>query len=189
MKPNTETEEKKLSLKKALHGFLGILQKLFCSNIIKENEQLKEQLERYLPSFRFTFTQPVSGKELEEAIRKAFPKADLRMHDAKYDMIKWDELVEWLNEDSLSEMQWCEDIFDCDDFADESSCRIHILGRIQNKNFVYRIAWGDTPLGFHAFCIAYVVKDDNKKLIIVEPQNNDTQDWKLSDYKPSFIKI
>ena len=104
-------------------------------------------------------------------------------------MVKWDELVEWLNRDSLSEMRWLEDVWDCDDFADESSCRMHILGRIQNKNFAYRIAWGETPLGFHAFCIAYIVKDDKKKLVITEPQNDDTKDWKMSDYKPSFIKI
>lgn len=166
-----------------------LLRKLFCAGLVKENEELKEQLEIYLPAFRFKFTQSILGKELEGALRKAFPEADLRIHDAFYDIVKWDELVEWLNEDSLSELRWVEDIFDCDDFADESSCRIHVLGRIQNKNFAYRIAWGKTPLGYHAFCIAYVLKDNKKEIVIVEPQCDDVKTWGKSDYHPSFIKI
>ena len=183
-------EEKKLSLKKALHGFLRTLQKLFCSNLIKENERQKEQLERYLPSFRFTFTESISGKELEEAIRKAFPALKvLKIADATYDIVKWDELVNWLNGDSLSELEWIETINDCDDFAMESTCRIKILSRMQSKNFAYGEAWGETPMGYHAFCIAYVLKNNEKKIVIIEPQNSDTSEWKYSDYKPDFIKI
>ena len=172
-----------------LQQLLPLFQKLFCSSLLKRNQELEELLERYLPSFRFTYTLQVQGKELEEALRKAFPEANIKIHDAFYDMVKWDELVEWLNRDSLSEMRWLEDVWDCDDFADESSCRMHILGRIQNKNFAYRIAWGDTPMNYHAFCIAYVLKDGDKKVVIVEPQNDDTLGWKKSDYKPDFIKI
>ena len=168
---------------------LPLFQKLFCSSLLKRNQELEELLERYLPSFRFTFTQRVRGEELKNALRAAFPEADIKIHDAFYDMVKWEELVEWLNKDSLSEMQWIEDIFDCDDFADESSCRMHILGKIQEKNFAYRIAWGDTPMGYHAFCIAYVLKGDDKRIVILEPQNDYTQGWKKSDYKPDFIKI
>ena len=166
-----------------------ILQKLFCTRVLKEKEELEQQLERYLPTFRFKFTLPVSGSELTAALREAFPEADLRIHDATYDMVNWDELIEWLNKDSLSEMRWLPEIWDCDDFADESSCRMHILGRIQEKNFAYRIAWGDTPMGYHAFSIAYVLKGGDKKIIIPEPQNDDTRGWKKSDYKPDFIKI
>ena len=172
-----------------MRNILALLRKLFCTDLIKENEELKEQLERYLPTFRFKYTRAVHGDELSEAMQKAFPEAELRMHDADYEMVKWDELIEWLNKDSLSEMYWCEDVFDCDDFADESSCRMHVLGEIQNKNFAYRIAWGKTPMGYHAFCIAYVLKNNEKKIVIVEPQNDITKHWKESDYKPDFIKI
>ena len=166
-----------------------LLEGLFCNHIIKEKEELEQQLEQYLPTFRFQYTLSITGSALKHALQTAFPSADIRIHDAVYDMVKWEELVEWLNEDSLSEMRWLPEIWDCDDFADESSCRMHMLGRMQNKNFAYRIAWGKTPLGYHAFCIAYVLKDNTEKIVIIEPQNNQTTHWNQSDYKPDFIKI
>lgn len=171
-------------------NILNFFQRLFCSDLIKRNRELEELFERYLPSFRFKSTMSVQGDELASALRKAFPTLKtLKIADSVYDMVKKDELVEWLNEDSLSDMCWLETVNDCDDFAIESTCRIKILSRIQIKNIAYGEAWGNTPMGYHAFCVAYVLKGDDKKVIVVEPQNDDTQGWKKSDYKPDFIKI
>ena len=144
---------------------------------------------KYPEKFKFTYTSLTSSGTINKALLIAFPNATIRMHDSFYHAVKWEDLVKWLIMDSLSEMKWLKDVFDCDDFADESSCRMHELGRLQEKNFAYRIAWGITPMGYHAFCIAYVVKDGKNKLIIIEPQNDDTKDWKMSDYKPDFIKF
>jgi len=119
-----------------------IFQNIFCSDLIERNKRQEKQLERYLPSFRFSYTMQVSGDEVRKALEKVFPLANLRIGDSSYDIVKWDELLDWLNKDSLSEIKWCKDIWDCDDFADESACRMHLLGRIQEKNFGYRIAWG-----------------------------------------------
>jgi uncharacterized protein YhaN len=177
-------------LKEILDAIKKLLEKdKRCEELEKENEELKKEVKRYLPSFRFQFSERVSGDEIYEALRNAFPKASIRMADAYYDIIMWDELLQWLNEDSLNEMKWCEDVWDCDDFADQSACRMHLLGRIQNKNFAYRIAWGNTPLGYHAFCLAYVLKNEIREIVIIEPQNDDTKEWRRSDYKPDYIKF
>lgn len=48
---------------------------------------------------------------------------------------------------------------------------------------------GNTPMGYHAFCLAYVLRNNETKIIVVEPQNDDTKDWKVSDYKPDYIKF
>jgi hypothetical protein len=162
-----------------------LLQQLFCADLLERNKEL----ERYLPSFRFSDTLSVSGDDVRIALEERFPSAHLRIADSTYDVVKWDDLLEWLKNDSLSEIKWCEDIWDCDDFADESACRMHLLGRIQGKNFAYRVAWGETPMGYHAFCLAYVQKNSEKEIRVVEPQNDDTKDWKKSDYKPDYIKF
>ncbi len=133
------------------------------------------------PLFTFKETHDISGSELMQVISSAYPDARIYIADAVYKHISYDELLRWLNEDSLDRMRWVEDIWDCDDFAVESYCRAHkVVG-----NLVYGECWGDTPTGYHAFCLAYC--DD--KIKIIEPQNDDTNDWKKSDYKPDFIKI
>ena len=60
-------------------------------------------------------------------------------------------------------------------------CRAHkVVG-----NLAYGECWGNTLRGYHAFCLAYC----EGEIKILEPQNDDTKDWKKSDYKPDFIKI
>ncbi len=120
-------------------------------------------------------------------MQASFPDAKIYMADSVYDIIEWKELLEWLNNDSTADMEYCVDVFDCDDFAFESAARMHLLGKEQGKNFSYRWAWGNTPMGYHAFCIADIRKDGERKMYIIEPQNRDTKLWKLSDYKPDFI--
>ena len=169
-------------------GLRKLLERIFCSKLLRELEVLKKQQERFLPTFRFTHTKPVA--ELGRALKVAFPTLKLaQIADVSYDAFLWDELKEWLNKDSLSEMRWIEDIQDCDDFAMESVCRMKILSRFQKKNFAYGEAWGYTPMGYHAFCIAYVIKDNSKQMIVIEPQNDDTRMWSQSDYKPEYVRI
>ena len=170
-------------------GIIQFLRSLFCSDLIAKNQELEKEVKRYLPSFRFQYTEQVLGNQVYNILKTIFPNAEIRIADSKYDIVKWDELVQWLNTDSTNEMKWCEDVYDCDDFADESAARMHLLGRIQNKNFAYRIAWGNTPMGYHAFCLAYVIKDNVRKIVVIEPQNDDTKEWSLSNYKPDFVKF
>jgi hypothetical protein len=170
---------------------LGWLRAFICKELIEENKELKEKLERFTPRFQFTYWEEISGEELKKAILSAFPKVQTYLgRDEIYHILKWDELVEWLNKDSLEKVRWIKDIYDCDDFADQSKARMHfIVGRNQNINPAYGIAWGDTPMGFHAFNVALVIKDNQRKVVIIEPQNDDTREWKKSDYKPIIIII
>lgn len=155
---------------------LQIFCKIFCSNS---------------SIFKFKITSQISGNEFKQLLQDAFPTLKtLKIADNIYHIFKWTELKDWLNKDSLSEMRWIEDINDCDDFAMESTCRIKRVGRMQSKNLAYGIGWGATPMGYHAFCVACIIsKNDDKKIIIIEPQNDDTREWQKSDYKPDFIKI
>ena len=133
------------------------------------------------PLFTFKDTRDISGSELMRVISSAYPDAHIYIADVAYKHVSYDELLRWLNEDSLDQMRWVEDIWDCDNFAVESYYRAHkVVG-----NLVYGECWGDTPTGYHAFCIAYC----DGKIKIIEPQNDDTSDWEKSDYKPDFIKI
>jgi len=86
-------------------------------------------------------------------------------------------------------MRWVEDIWDCDNFSLESFCMMKRLGEQLGINPAYGEAWGGTPLGYHAFNIAYVKRGEMQKIVIIEPKNDDTKEWKKSDYKPDFIKF
>ena len=141
------------------------------------------------PDFEFNKKQiyNVSGTTLYHTLTNTFPEARIYMTDGNYKYMTFDELVRWLNTDSLDEMRWIEDIWDCDNFSVESYCRIHRYKTLDN--IAYGESWGDTPAGFHAFNIAYIGTLAKGKLVIIEPQNDNTKDWKQSDFKPTFIKI
>lgn len=141
------------------------------------------------PTFRFRRTYPITGGELARCLRKAYPASQLKVADVTYHYVEWEELLTWLKTDSLDKMRWIDDIWDCDNFSLESFCRMKRLGALLGINIAYGEAWGDTPLGYHAFNIAYVKKDEMQKIVIIEPRNDDTKGWKKSDYKPDFIKI
>lgn len=148
-------------------------------------DRIKKILQPYIcgrqPHFKFKETYDISGSELRRVISSVYPNARIYIADAIYKYVSYDELVRWLNEDSLDQMRWVENIWDCDNFAVESYCRAHkAVG-----NLAYGECWGNTPIGYHAFCLAHC----DGKIKIIEPQNDDTKDWKKSDYKPDIIKI
>lgn len=134
--------------------------------------------------FRFKTTTPIEGDVIRAIFREAYPDAEIRIADGLYDIVSFSELKRWLNTDSLSEMRYIKDIWDCDDFARESRCRMLRLNRIHNKNFMYAYVEGYTPMGYHAFSSSLC---DGIK--IIEPQNDDTKGWKKSNYKPDFIQL
>jgi len=155
-----------------LDGIKRMLQPYICDQQPTKGQQ---------PLFTFKETYTISGSELMRVISSAYPDAHIYIADAEYKHVSYDELLRWLNEDSLDQMCWVEDIWDCDNFAVESYCRVHkVVG-----NLAYGECWGNTPTGYHVFCIAYCID----KIKIIEPQNDDTKDWKKIDYKPDFIKI
>jgi hypothetical protein len=117
-------------------------------------------------------------------LREAYPDAYIRIADESYDIVSYSELLRWLNTDSLDKMRYIADIGDCDDFARESRCRMMRLNRIHNKNFIYAYCEGWVPGGYHAFNLSLC-----GGIKIIEPQNDDTKDWKKSDYKPDFIQL
>ncbi len=155
------------------------LKKWLCSKLNCEVE----------PTFRFRRTYPITWSELARCLRDAYPNATLKVADVNYHYVEWEELLIWLNIDSLDRMRWIDDIWDCDNFSLESFCRMKRLGEQLGINPAYGEAWGRTPLGYHAFNITYVRKGEEEKIIIIEPRNDDTKEWKRSDYKPDFIKF
>lgn len=155
-----------------MDGIKRMLQPYICN---------KQPVQGLQPLFTFKETHDISGSELMRVISSAYPDARIYIADAAYKHVSYDELLRWLNEDSLDKMCWVKDIWDCDNLAVESYCRAHkVVG-----NLAYGECWGNTPTGYHVFCIAYCTG----KVKIIEPQNDDTNDWKKVDYKPDFIKI
>lgn len=128
---------------------------------------------------------PIKGSTLRTILKQAYPDAHIRIADGLYNIVSYSELKRWLNTDSLNKIRYIKDIWDCDDFARESRCRMIRLNRIHHKNFMYAYCEGYTPVGYHAFNLSFC--DGNIK--IIEPQNSDTQDWHKSDYKPDFIQL
>ena len=128
---------------------------------------------------------PTKSSTLRTVLEEAYPDAHIRIADKSYDVISYSELLRWLNTDSLNKIQYIKDIWDCDDFARESRCRIMRLNRIHKKNFMYAYSEGYTPLGYHAFNLSFC----DGKLRIIEPQNDDTKEWHKSDFKPDFIQL
>lgn len=137
----------------------------------------------------FTFSPdsltPIKGSTLRAILKEAYPDAHIRIADHSYDAFSHSELIRWLNTDSLDKMRYIKDIWDCDNFALESRCRMLRLNRAHHKNFVYAYCEGDTPLGYHAFSLSFC----DGVLWIPEPQNDDTKGWHKSDYKPDFIQL
>ena len=159
---------------------LNVLMREIAS-LISTYEGALEELEELKPSFVFETLNTVESGTIKIELGEKYPNARLYIADMVYCYPTYTELVEWLNVDSLDKMVWLEDIWDCDNFAVESYCRIHrVVG-----NIAYGEAWGYTPIGYHAFCIAWT----DRGLSIIEPQNDDTRDWKSSDYVPNFIKM
>ena len=137
----------------------------------------------------FTFSPdsltPIKGSTLRTILGGTYPGAHIRIADHSYDIFSYSELIRWLNTDSLSNMRYIRGIWDCDDFARESRCRMLRLNRIHHKNFMYAYCEGFTPMGYHAFNLSFC--DGNIK--IIEPQNNDTRDWHKRAYTPDFIQL
>ena len=127
----------------------------------------------------------IQGSTLQTILKEAYPDAHIRIADYSYDIFSHSELLRWLNTDSLSNMRYIKDIWDCDDFARESRCRMLRLNRIHHKNFMYAYCEGKTPMGYHAFNLSYCDGD----IKITEPQNDDTRSWHKSDFKPDFIQL
>ena len=130
-------------------------------------------------------TIPIKGSTLGTILKVTYPEADIRIADLPYNIVSYSELLRWLSVDSLDKVRYIADIWDCDDFARESRCRMMRLNRIHNMNFMYAYVEGWTPMGYHAFNLSFC--DGNIK--IIEPQNDDTKDWRFSDYKPDFIQL
>jgi len=152
-------------------------------------EQIRQFLSWLVPgedkTFRFKEAGIISGHELHLKLQELNPDARVYIADGIYVYVREEELDRWLNSDSLDKMVWLTDVWDCDNFAAESFCRAHRrLG-----NIAYGIAWGQTNAGYHGFNVALVEVSGELAVRIIEPQNDDTRDWKKSDYKPDFIKI
>ena len=128
---------------------------------------------------------PIKGSTLQTILEEAYPDAHIRIADHPYNIFSYSELIRWLNADSLDKMRYIKDIWDCDNFALESRCRMLQLNRAHLKNFVYAYCEGYTPIGYHAFNLSFCDGD----IKIIEPQNDDTKDWHKSDYKPDFIQL
>jgi hypothetical protein len=148
------------------------LKQFFCGSLCKETP------------FKFKSSTPIEGDTVRTILKEAYPNAEIRIADSYYDLVPYSELLRWLNTDSLEQMHWIIDIWDCDDFARESRCRMMRLNRINNMNLVYAYCEGWVPGGYHAFNLS--ICDGIK---IIEPQNDDTKDWKKSDYQPDFIQV
>lgn len=130
-------------------------------------------------------TIPIKGSTLRTILKEAYPDAHIRIADHSYDIFSHSELIRWLNTDSLNKIRYIRDIWDCDDFARESRCRMLRLNRMHRKNFMYAYCEGYTPMGYHAFNLSFC----DGEIKIIEPQNDDTRGWHKSDYKPDFIQI
>jgi hypothetical protein len=115
------------------------------------------------PTFRFRRTYPIAWSELARCLREAYYNAQLKVADVNYHYVEWEELLIWLNTDSLDKMRWIDDIWDCDNFSLESFCRMKRLGALLGINITYGEAWGDTPLGYHAFKHSIREKGRNAK--------------------------
>lgn len=66
--------------------FAELIRQLFCGSLVKENEELKTQLKRYLPTFRFQYSERIGGDEIYKALKAAFPEASIRMADSGYEI-------------------------------------------------------------------------------------------------------
>ena len=128
---------------------------------------------------------PIESSTIRTILSQTYPDAHIRVADMSYDIVSYSELLRWLNTDSLNKMQYLKTIWDCDDFARESRCRIMRLNRMHGKNFMYAYCEGYTPMGYHAFNLSFC----DGSLRIIEPQNDDTKEWHKSDYKPDFIQV
>ena len=127
----------------------------------------------------------IKGDTLRAILKHVYPDAYIKIADIPYDIVSYSELERWLNTDSLDKIQYIKDIWDCDDFARESRCRMMRLNRAHKRNFVYAYCEGYTPMGYHAFNLSFC----NGDIKIIEPQNDDTKSWHKSDYKPDFIQL
>lgn len=128
---------------------------------------------------------PIRGNTLRTILKETYPDAHIRIADGPYNIISYRELKRWLNTDSLDKMRYIKDIWDCDDFARESRCRMLRLNRRYQKNFMYAYCEGYTPIGYHAFNLSFC----GGNIKIIEPQNDDTGGWHRSDYKLDFIQL
>ena len=152
------------------------LKQLICSFLCAEQKSF---------IFSSDSIMPIKGSTLRTILKEAYPDAHIRIADGSYDIFSHSELLRWLNTDSLDKIRYIKDIWDCDDFARESRCRMMRLNRIYHKNFMYAYCEGKTPLGYHTFNLSFC----DGAIKIVEPQNDDTRDWRKSDFKPDFIQL
>ncbi len=91
-----------------------------------------------------------------------------------------------LKRDWTNRIKYIAEKFDCDDFA-------HMLS--ERLNYYYGLTsvmevWGDTPAGYHAFCVVVLKDGDNYVCRLIEPQSDWVfiEDGTLGKYIPRETK-
>ena len=111
-----------------------------------------------------------TSRQLQRAIRKLDPKADVRhLWDSTYLFPREYDFRKALGVDELETERYVAQIYDCDNFARDLPGRIQTL---TGCNCVGMIL--DSKAG-HAYSIAGVNRGNNIKLIVIEPQTDDSR--------------
>jgi len=133
----------------------------------------------------FTVLRHRAGKHLGLVLRKQFPNANIHIRDRKeYSTLNLQEFNRWIQNDSISERQYHEDWYDCDNFADDLQCEIRHIARSLKTTLTVMYCEGYAPGGYHAFNL---MLDTIDHIFIIEPQDDAVVPVDESNYKPDFI--
>jgi len=144
----------------------------------------KPSAKRFFREMRAMFPcryQTITAEELEDIILKTFGSNYsyyLLISDEWFRTIPKTEMVKLLEKDDTETLNYIDVVADCDDFSDV------LLGSLTRKTWNQGFAIGN--LWYYTETFGHAVNlfiDDEKKVWIIEPQNDGIYEWGQGDYR------
>lgn len=108
----------------------------------------------------------ITYKEVERILQKTLGNVHFHWADRKYKLVDTNHLKRFLKINTVSNIKYVSNDFDCDDFS------MLLQGDVTrwDSALAFGIVWGITPQGYKHAWNWFVGKD--KKIYFVEPQND-----------------
>jgi hypothetical protein len=123
------------------------------------------------------------------SLTQTFGGIEIKLADAQYRYPSITDVIGFLEWDEHDELEFRVDSRDCDDYALQLMASFRSVNDYKLGNGAFGIAWGDSPVGYHAYnvCLCHVRNRD--MLYIIEPQTDEMFIIHDSGYKTDFIMM
>lgn len=150
------------------------------NRLLDSIQDLRAEITRIAGKQQFFFTEEpklLSGARLRSELTQLFPSAEIKLADVGYKYVSLGEIKRFILWDTDNELSYRVDVFDCNNYALQLMAHFKFVDAHKLGNGSFGIAWGPTPMGYHAFNIAYA----DGKILFIEPQTDEL--WSFEDNK------